>query len=178
MAQRRVSPPTAPLTIDRRGGWRLLGISERHFVRFEAAGLVKPTTPAAGRRPARYDVAELVQAFVKWKVGSVEPARDRRDRSQAEWLELKLARERLELLPRDQVIREGRAFVAATMAKLRALPSRMVRAGMIDAAAQPDVAALLREVQGEIDRWTSLLDLRAAALNGDAPVRDDAKVRA
>ena len=105
-------PTNEPLTIDRRGGWRLLGISERTFCRLEGAGLVKPVMPPSGRRPARYDLGELVLAYIAWKLGSAESPRDRRERSQAELNELRLGRERGELLRRADVARAGAAYTS------------------------------------------------------------------
>lgn len=145
---------------------RLLGVSDRTFARLEAEGVVAATTPGTGRRSSVYDAFRLVPAFLAHReqriLGSAENPRDRRDRSQAELNELRLSVARKALLPRDQVVLEGQAFVKAMVAKLRAIPSRLVRAGAIAPAAELVVAELLREAQEEMARWQNQLDLQRA----------------
>jgi hypothetical protein len=147
---------------------RVLAISPRTFERLEAEDVLAPAKPGKGSAPGWYDLEVVVPTYLAHLVArKAESARDRKDRSQAELNELKLARERRLLLPRKQVVDEGRAFIVATMAKLRALPTRMLRAGAIAPTAEPVVTELLRECQEEMARWNSALDL-LAALEDDA----------
>ena len=154
------------LTVTRPQAVRLLNVSDRTFQRLEAEGVITAATPGVGRRGSTYDAYALVAAYLAHRerklAGSLEAPRDRRDRSQAELNELRLARERRELLPRVQVVLEGQNFVKATMAKLRSLPTRMMRAGVLPPKAEPVIADILREAQEEMARWASELDLLQA----------------
>jgi hypothetical protein len=168
-----LKPLRAPqaLSVTRAQAVALLGVSDRTYARLEAEGVIKATTPGTGRRPSVYDAGAVVRAYLAHRerklTGSLEHPRDRRDTSQAELNELRLARERRELLPRADVVREGTAFIGAVTAKLRALPSRLVRAGVIPATAEPRVAACIADMQSEMARWRTELDLLAAT--DDAP---------
>jgi hypothetical protein len=165
-------PPAQPqpaletLDIPRPLAVRLLGVSDRTFTRLESEGVFRAKEAGAGGRQSVYDAPAMVASYIahveRKLTGSNDTPRDRRDRSQAELNELRLARERGELLPRDQVVREGQAFVKATMAKLRALAPRLVRAGLIKRTDEGAVAALVREAQEEMSRWQNLTDLQAA----------------
>jgi phage terminase Nu1 subunit (DNA packaging protein) len=144
---------------------RILGVSIRQIANLETEGVVVPERRGRGGRASVYALDTVVPAYVehvrRQESGSREgeTPRDRRDRSQAELNELKLMRERRELLPRHQVVTEGQAFAKALAAKLRALPARMLRAGAISATAAPVFEELLREVQTEIASWSTHIDL-------------------
>ena len=157
---------TPTLTVIRPQAVRLLGLKDRTFARLEAEGVLKATTPGTGRRPSVYDLYLLVPAYLAHRErqlrGSMEHPRDRKDRSQAELNELRLARERRELLPRDQVVRDGAAFVAAVTAKLRALPNRFVQAGLLAAEAERPAVEIVHGILGELARWRTEIDLLAA----------------
>jgi hypothetical protein len=141
----------------------LLGISDRTFSRLEAEGILTATTPGTGRRPSVYDAVALVQAYLRYRelklTGTLESPRDRRDRSQAELNELRLARERGQLLPRADVIRDGARFIGAVTAKLRQLPARLARAGALQAGAERIVEEVVIEMQTEVTAWKTALDL-------------------
>lgn len=156
-ALRRISRPVAVF---------LLGISDRTFRRLEAEGVIAASVSGDGRRPSIYDGVALHAAYLahveRKAMGSNDTPRDRRDRSQAELNELRLAKERAELLPRDQVVREGQAFVKAAMAKLASLPARLVRVGAIPPSAESAAADVIREAREEMGRWQTMLDLQRA----------------
>ena len=143
------------LTVTRPQGVRLLGVADRTFARLEAEGVLVAAVKGTGRRGSTYDADALVAGYLAHRErqlrGTVESSRDRRA-----------------LLPRDQVVREGQAFVKAVMAKVRALPSRLVRAGVVAPAAEPKVAELLREAADEMSRWKTELDLLAALAEAGA----------
>lgn len=159
-------PSVESLDIHRPLAVRLLGVSDRTFTRLESEGVISAKEAGAGGRQSVYDAPAMVAAYIahveRKLTGSNDTPRDRRDRSQAELNELRLARERSELLPRDQVVREGQAFIKAAMAKLRAIPPRLVRAGAIERSAEGTVTALIREAQEEIARWQNAIDLQNA----------------
>jgi hypothetical protein len=165
--------PMTPLTLEiaRPQAVRLLGISTTTFYRLEGEGVLVATTKGTGKRHSMYDVYTLVPSYLAHRIrqlqGSLEHPRDRKDRSQAELNELRLARERREVLPRDQVVREGAAFIAAVQAKLRALPNALVRRGLLTAEAERPALEIVHEMLGELARWRTELDLLAA--EDDAP---------
>ena len=150
---------------------RLLGVSDRTFARLESEGVIRALAAGKGRRQSVYDAPRLVSAYLghmerKLRASNESP-RDRRDRSQAELYELRLARERRGLLPRDQVVLAGQAFVKAVVAKLRALPSTLLRAGAIQAPAVAAVEQVIREAQEEMARWRMHPSLGGDAKDGE-----------
>jgi hypothetical protein len=166
-----MSPSPAPLTsltleITRPQAVRLLRVSTTTFYRLEGEGVLVATTKGTGKRHSTYDAYALVHAFLDYRTrqlqDSLEHPRDRKDRSQAELNELRLARERREVLPRDQVVRDGAGFIAAVTAKLRGLPNRFVQAGLLAPEAERPAVEIVHEVLGELARWRTELDLLAA----------------
>lgn len=143
-------------------------IPERTFARLESEGVVVPFIQGKGGRASVYDLAEIVPAYLlhlkaATPAGADRVARARRDVSQAELNEIRLEERRKEVLPRDQVVADGRAFVIATKAKLLALPRRLVQAGIVPVDAQPAVAGTIREALEEMARWRTQVDLLKAA---------------
>lgn len=155
-----------PLRLERPHAVRLLGISDRTFARLEAEGVITPLQKGTGRRCSVYDGAAVVAAFLARQERQIrdsnESPRDRKDRSQAELNELRLDRERRLLLPRDQVVSEGQAYVTAVTAKLRSIPPRVVQAGLIDAALAPQVEEIVEEAISEMAGWSTSLELLRA----------------
>ena len=148
----------------RRQTTAVLAVSTRTFGELEASGTVRAARPGRGGRPSLYDLTAVVPLYIAHLGQARSPANDReararRDRAQGELVELTIAERRRQLLPRQQVILEGQAFVKALVAKLRALPRRMAQAGVIAQSAEPSVSALVREALDEISRWSSMLDL-------------------
>ncbi len=153
--------------VNRRQAVPVLGVSLRLFAALEAEGVITAAHSARGGRPSLYALPKIVPAYVAHvrgaqPAGNDRDARARRDRAQGELLELTIAERRKQLLPRDQVVLEGQSFAKATTAKLRALPHRMAQGGLIPRETEPAVAELIREVLGEIARWSSMLDLLKA----------------
>jgi hypothetical protein len=148
----------------------VLGLGLRTFDRLVSEGVLVATRTGRGGRASLFDLREIVPSFIAHERkhraaagGGDETPRDRRDRAMAQVYELKLARERLELLPRDQVVAEGRQFVVAAMAKIRQLPRKLAQAGLIDREDEPAAMTLTKEAQEEISRWSSHIDLLEAS---------------
>jgi hypothetical protein len=164
--RKKTNADDGALVLTRPQAVRLLNVSDRTFARLEAEGVIFALAPGSGRRSSTYDAYTIVRAYWAHRerqlMDGAESPRDRRDRSQAELNELRVEKERRVLLPRDQVVREGQRFVKAVAAKLRALPSRLVRAGIIAAAVQGAVEELIREALDEMSRWSNRLDLLRA----------------
>lgn len=140
------------------------GIPERTFARLEAEGIIVPAERGKAGRPSVYDLTAITPAYIKHLQGAApatgeRESRARRDRSQADLNELRLKEARKELLPRAQIIRDGRNFIVAAKAKLLALPRRIVQAGLITQEQQAAVADLIREALEEMARWRKASDL-------------------
>ena len=146
----------------------ILGLPDRTFARLEAENVIVPRVRGRGSRASVYELDVIVPAYIE-HLRAASPAtgdrlaRARRDTSQSELNELRLLERRKELLPRTQVIADGRAFVMAAKAKLLALPRRMAQAGVIANDAQEHVASLVREALEEMARWRTQMDLLEAA---------------
>lgn len=141
-------------------------IPTRTFARLEAEGVIVPKRRGKPGVQSIYDLATIVPAYIQHiksaTVSTDREARAQRDRAQAALHELRLKERSKDLLLRDQVVRDGRAFVLAARAKLLGLPRRMAQAGLVPAARQPIVADLLHEALEEMARWHTQLDLLAA----------------
>jgi hypothetical protein len=157
-----------PQTIHTHEIRKLLGnIPERTFAKLLSEGIITPAVRGSGRRPSEFVPFAAVQQYIAYLrsqgSGDDRHARARRDAAQAEMTELRLKVQRRELLPRDQVVREGRSFIVAARAKLLTIPYRLVSAGLVPANAQPKVEELLYEALEEMSRWRKQADLLADA---------------
>jgi hypothetical protein len=129
MAQRSGSGCTAcAKTIDELA--TALGVSVRTLRRLQAAGTIEPTERAAGRRPAKYDPV-AVACVLLGRPQDAQDARAARDKAQAEWLRLRVSRERGDVFPRAAVIRAGRAVIDVVRTRLQRIPAELVRAGAV-----------------------------------------------
>lgn len=144
--------------VNRAGLARILGCSLRTVTTLEAEQVFVPSVRGKAGKGSVYVLEECVPNFIAYRTAGTKAAdensRSRRDRSQAELNELRLAKERGELLPRDQVVSKGQAYVSRVMAKLRSLPSRAVQEGTIMASSVAGVEALIEEAVLEMAGWT------------------------
>jgi len=85
--------------------------------------------------------------------------RARLARAQTAKTMLDIAKRRRDLLPRDEVVRDGKAVIGAVRAKLLAMPSRLVQMGIVEAANRPRLEAYLHEAMEEMSRWKTRLEL-------------------
>jgi len=85
--------------------------------------------------------------------------RARLARAQTARTMLDIAKRRRELLPRDEVVRDGKAVIGAVRAKLLAMPSRLVQMGIVEAVNRPRLEAYLYEAMEEMSRWKTRLEL-------------------
>lgn len=90
-------------------------------------------------------------------------ARTRSFAASAALNEMRLQKEMKELVPREQVEREGQAFVKALAAHVRALPSQLSQAGVIPRDQESAVARVCKQLLAEIAGWKTLADLELAA---------------
>jgi hypothetical protein len=141
---------------------RLLGLTARRFARLEASGVFVASVPGSGQRGARYDAAALILAFLEHStkaVGADQSPRDRHYRAGAELTELRIARERGLLLPRDEVVETGCKYIGAVQARLRAIVPRLRQDTSVDEPIAMKVTELLEEAIEEMAGWRSLLAL-------------------
>lgn len=154
---------------------RLLGIADRTFTRLESAGALRAARRGRGATLSEYDAPSLVQDFLaheRRKIqGSQGSPRDRAYTAQAELAEFRLARERGLYLPRAEWVARGQALAAALTAKLRALPSRLARVGVITSEREPEALAAVDEILREIAAWRTTTDLETAA--GQPPADEE-----
>lgn len=147
----------------------LLGVHPDTVTDFAKQGM--PVISRGGRgAESSYDAVECL-AWWRERQGknAKEAAQTRAYEASAKLNELKLAQQRGDLFPREQVIAEGQAFVKAWTSKVRALPRRARQAGVLPTAQEEAaLAAICRELLDEISRWKTLADLRAAMKEPDA----------
>jgi phage terminase Nu1 subunit (DNA packaging protein) len=154
------------LCVARAQAVRLLAVSDRTFARLESEGIITATKRGTGGQSSEYDLFVLVPAYLQHQArrlrGSLESPRDRAYLAQAALAEFRLARERGDVLPRAQYIRHGQQLAAAFTAQARNLPNRLVRAGVLTAAQEPEALAAVDEMLKNIARWSDE-QVRAAA---------------
>jgi phage terminase Nu1 subunit (DNA packaging protein) len=142
----------------------LLGVNVRTFARLEAEGVLTATTRSRGKG-STYDGPTIVREFLAYREalirGSNQSARDRRDLSQAALNELRLARERRDVLPRAEVVRAGQAVLTVVATKLRHLPGRLVRLGAVLPPGETIVEHEVDLIQSEIAALKTLDVLEA-----------------
>jgi hypothetical protein len=139
---------------------RALGVSVRTLERAAGARVIEPVRRGRGTRPSVYDPLDVARRLLAHRGQS---PRDERERAQARLLQLRYQRERGEVLSKSEWIRLGQALTAALTAKIRSLPNRLVRAGVLTTAQEPETLAAVDEMLREIARWKSEADLAAAA---------------
>jgi phage terminase Nu1 subunit (DNA packaging protein) len=79
--------------------------------------------------------------------------------AQREKVELDNAERQLQLLPRDQIVREVAALMKGLTAQLRSLPRRAVQTGAINGDQVVGLEELVREILIEISLWKTVADL-------------------
>ena len=141
----------------------LLGVHPDTVTDYARSGM--PVVTRGGR--GKEGVYDAVLCLAWWRdqqgANAKEAAQARAYDASAQLNELKLARERGELVPRDQVVLEGQAFVKAWVTKVRALPRRFTQAGLITRDREPGVTAIVREILEEIAHWRTVADTKRAA---------------
>jgi hypothetical protein len=160
--------PAPVIKVTRAAVLGALGISERQLGRLEAAGTVRSLARAAGR-PTQYDLVAVFRSYLEHKLRTDQAMspKDKRDLAQAHFVEMKMAQQQGTMLPRAEFIKLGQALATALDAAMRNLPNRLVNAGVIMSAQEPEVVAAIDELRLEISRWRSV-----EALATDGP--DDA----
>lgn len=146
------------LVVERRDLSRILGVSTRHLAELEAGGIIIPLRRGRGGRASTYAIEAVVPAYLAHVTqapgtGAEREARRRRDQAQAQFTELKIAREQGDLVPIEEVVEAGQAMVKSWTAKIRALPRALVQIGVIPREREARVADHLRALMSEIAAW-------------------------
>jgi hypothetical protein len=106
---------------------RLLALSHRTLAELLAAGVIAPTTPGRGRRPAIFDAMVAVPAALEHerRRRNGASARDRRDDSHARLNELKLQREQGAVLDVEAVAQVWEGILLVVRERLLSLPTTL-----------------------------------------------------
>lgn len=138
----------------------LLGVHPDTVSDYAAQGMPVITRGGRGRQ-SNYDAVECL-AWWRQQQGknAKEAAQTRAYKAQAELNELKIALQREELYPAQEIIRAGQQQVKSWTAKIRALPRQMVQSGIIPVEGERRVTDLLRGLQSEISNWKTLRDAK------------------
>ncbi len=103
-----------------------LGVSMRTLQRRQAEGVIRPAVEARGRRGALYAPLDVARVLL----GQPDDPREAKDRSVAEWNQLRIAERRRELLPRAEVVRAGVGICRAATTRMLRVTSDLERAGV------------------------------------------------
>ena len=158
--------PRRPKLLTRRELAAALGVFIGTVTRWEADGCPVAKKSARGY-PTLFD-REAVEAWRAMASArpqnqtlSLEHERARLACAQAEKTERENALRAGQLIDCETVVREGQHYTAGWAAQVRALPTRLVQAGIITAEQRRDVAAVCREMLTEIASWKTAADIEA-----------------
>lgn len=102
---------------------RVLGVSLRQVGSLEASGHIVPTVRGKAGRASQYDLTKIVPTYLAQLTGvDKENPRDRKDLASAELTELRIAKERGELIESATVEQEFSDIAVRVKARLRAVP--------------------------------------------------------
>lgn len=140
----------------------LMGVHVDSVTHYAKDGM--PVVTKGGRgAESEYDAVECL-AWQRERLGknAKDAAQTRLYEANANLADIKIAQQRYELFPREQLVREGQAFVRAWQAMLRRLPRRFALAGLIRRDQEPAAAEVVRDVLDEASRWKTQADLKRA----------------
>lgn len=142
----------------------LLGCYRDRLTKWKPEGL--PVLHAGNRADGgdRYDAVAVLDWYRVHKLHALDAQAERagRDRSFRELNEMRLARERGRLIPREQAESEGKSYSIAVKRHILALARRLVQKGIIPREREAEVLAECRAALMEMARWT-LADVEAFA---------------
>jgi hypothetical protein len=146
--------------VDRLQLAELIGVHPDTISDYTRSGM--PVITRGGRgRVSKYDAVECLEWWRNQQgKNAKEVAQTRAYEAQAKLNELKLARQREELYPRDEILLAGQQQVKSWTAKIRALPRQMVQAGIIPREREKQISDLLRALLIEISSWKTIDDAR------------------
>ena len=146
-----------------------LGVHPDTITDYTRKGMPVITLGGHGKAAA-YD---LVACGAWWRDQQGKNAKDiaqtRAFNANAELAELKLLRERGELLAREDVVKDGQAYTKAWANNIRAIARRARQAGIVTTPqAEADLNALCRQLLIDISNWKTRADTDRASKKGVA----------
>lgn len=150
-----------PTVVERPTLARILGCSVRTIASMEAEKVFQPATRGKGRRPSTYALEHVVPAYIAHRErqvsGQEASPRDRRDLSVATLNELRIARERGDVVERDAVVLAGRSVVETARTRLLRLPADLRRADVVSRDGESLAERIVREALDELARLESVV---------------------
>lgn len=140
---------------------QLLGTHIDQVSRYTREGMPTLTESRGGKLMA-YDAVKALAWWRQKKQGSPEFERARKDRTQADLNELRLAIQRGDYLKREVFILASRNVVEVLKAKFLALGHRLVQKNLIPIKAEEQVNAEVREALAELVRLDKLTETKTA----------------
>jgi hypothetical protein len=138
----------------------LLGVHPDTVTDYARDGM--PVTTRGGQ--GKEGVYDAVLCLEWWREqqgkNAKEAAQTRAYEATAALNEQRLAERRKELVTREAVLLAGQAYTKAWVAKIRALPRRLVESGLIGREQEPQAATLLRDVLTDIAGWKTVADAK------------------
>ncbi|MDK9705004.1 MAG: terminase small subunit [Sulfuritalea sp.] len=141
----------------------IFGVSARTITEWQAGGMPVAVHGGPGV-PGEYDSVACVRWLVDREVRKVqgpESPKDRLSRLQGDDLEMKLARERGQLIPAAAVEPAMRAAIVTARERIRSEPARI--AALLEGKSRSERESLLRELFDEtmtkLSRWQQAADL-------------------
>lgn len=158
---------TAPARARGSAAWRkvnrvqlaeLLGVHPDRVTHYARQGM--PVEVAGGRgRESTYDAVACLTWWRDKNTDGKDAAQARALNASAELNELKLEEAKRNLVPRAQVITEGKAYTMAWSKKVRSLPRRLVQQGVIPRDKEAAAAEVCADVLRDIASWKTIADI-------------------
>lgn len=159
-SRKRKKPPTSAALTSKQ--WRqvnrqqlavLMGVAVDTVTHWAKEGM--PVEVSGGRgKESQYDAVKCLD-WQRQRIGknAKEAAQTRAITRQAELNELKLAQQRKELIPMEDVVKAGQVQVMAWRGKVLGLARRMVQTGAIPRTSEARAKEACRDLLTEINEW-------------------------
>lgn len=156
---------------DRKELAKVLGVSVRRVAQFEADGVITPRTRGRGGRGSSFALEEAVPKVIEYLSSAAGGKRlgpkARRDLVAAKLAELQLAKAKGQLVPLQQVLREGQIYTGAWAAIVSSLPRRLAQAAGLTRDQEARAKDACKELRAEIASWKVPADLERAITEDD-----------
>jgi phage terminase Nu1 subunit (DNA packaging protein) len=143
------APAAARQTVSRRELARLLGVSANRVTKYVADGL--PSETRGPGKPAAFDLAGCMRWFLARRGSrSTEDERQRYFRLQGDKIEQEIRHRAGELVEAADVERRWAGMVTAARERLLSLPGTAVQRGLVAAAHEDELIALVHDALREL----------------------------
>jgi hypothetical protein len=147
----------------------LMGVHQDTISDYVRQGMPVIDRGGHGKEGVYDPAASLKWHRLKYPPNPKDLAMARQMEANAKMAELKLKERMLELVPREQIVREGQALVKAFAANVRALPSQLSQSGVIAREQEGAAARVCKALLTEIANWKTLDDVLRAAAQFESP---------